>query len=1022
MSNTLPDKIKTFISNNPIKKFSNLYLCELTDMDGNIIDVKIGKNYATNTGMVEILAAYSNNDILSGYRMALGNGYAVTDPDTIDPANNTMPGYISALGIKSRDADMDWKAKGWKNVEYDSTNHIILQAYVPNRFIWDYTDGNNQLYDITEFGLCTSGSTTASNLSMRTHARVYDDQGQLSKIQKKPNTRLTITPYLIFTLSSDLINNAYTNGLYILMTPSCLYKDFSIDDLRITLLRNQEIPSIKANDWIKTDPVLTGRTAVDSGRSVKREASTDVDHSMFIDDPYMYCHGLFYGHSFSGGNNFRNLISSSYSMEFEGHEIFSYNDMPAGSQYDSIRNIESINIATNQPSDAFPDSNTSTRVDINNNNLLDIDWSIGKNSDNYYRRYVSPLPCSQIDITSLTMYNYNTKKWDIPINLVNPTSTKYHENHWTNRLKLLINYNDIDITAWVFVNAFTNYPILAFDNSGITIAATDAYWDTSQWTMIANLSNVPQALRTKRYYIIVSGNVTADNGNGILHPVYDRTVRKVHRVIPDIEPFELTANGCPMNVDPKNLDVLNSGIPKDYSNTYAMSIADDTHEYFMTNFDLVYYDLENKTLKASYPLMFDNETMMHPIYRWKTKNGDRIIGTMCRASSPYSNPSGNGVYNTPPYWSQTNYFRIWTVGDYNDTPTSSDISLVWDTPIPDSASNANMITFVDDGYLCVQKVLNSTVSTEGIVIDIYNETQTHISGCSHLYGLNKSPYCVYQDVDESSTGRYVFKILDMSDNCSLYSTFVIDQATYTIRCIFGWKDFVYIQAFTTGNVSTVFMYDIENDVLQQLTEDFKDHTENWYSTAYVWRVRDIIGIDDALIFGRWGYNSFFIKADDPTTSYQIEDHPTASDYYKCWNKNLRDVQIKMCKNNKALMMIARHDQWVQGINLGEVLDNGPRWCAQYQQRLCPGSYRYNGYNSTGMQILYKDGVLIVDEYSSRSEDSNKIYYVPIEALTTMKAIGVTNTINAKNNPVRFWGTSIEWKVTNDLNRIINGDT
>ena len=126
------------------------------------------------------------------------------------------------------------------------------------------------------------------------------------------------------------------------MTPSCLYKDFSIDNLYITLLRNQEIPSIKPNDWIKTTPVLTERTAVDSGRSIKREASTDVDHSMFIDDPYMYCHGLFYGHSFSGGSNFRNLISSSYSMEFEGHEIFSYNDMPAGSQYDSIRNIESI--------------------------------------------------------------------------------------------------------------------------------------------------------------------------------------------------------------------------------------------------------------------------------------------------------------------------------------------------------------------------------------------------------------------------------------------------------------------------------------------------------------------------------------------------------------------------------------------------------------------------------------------------------------------------------------------------------
>jgi hypothetical protein len=113
--------------------------------------------------------------------------------------------------------------------------------------------------------------------------------------------------------------------------------------------------------------------------------------------------------------------------------------------------------------------------------------------------------------------------------------------------------------------------------------------------------------------------------------------------------------------------------------------------------------------------------------------------------------------------------------------------------------------------------------------------------------------------------------------------------------------------------------------------------------------------------------------------------------------------------------------WAYCMNLGDALDNGPNYYPASQMYLrCGTAYSDNPYYE-GCAMLYKDGIILV---SGIADDRvrNTIFYIPIESMTINKITGTTDNINAYNNPIRFSGLSASFKITSDLNRIINGDT
>ena len=139
---TLPDILKRFMKNNPNMKHESLYLCESVDMDGNVIDTKIGVNLMTNYGMVDsFVNGESRTDAM---KIWLGSGSTAPDP-----ASASLTTYISNLGQGSGYTQYftDYPR------EYDSTNQIWSCTMKISQQYWDYTAGSNGEYEIWEIGV-----------------------------------------------------------------------------------------------------------------------------------------------------------------------------------------------------------------------------------------------------------------------------------------------------------------------------------------------------------------------------------------------------------------------------------------------------------------------------------------------------------------------------------------------------------------------------------------------------------------------------------------------------------------------------------------------------------------------------------------------------------------------------------------------------------------------------------------------------------------------------------------------------
>lgn len=1007
--NEYPKILETFKKNKPSSKTSNLYLCEVVDMDGNVIETKVGKNLLTNQyGLPK-----ATDDILSyNTTMVLGNGYAVSDPDNIDPTETELRARFTALGKGSNNRD---NQRYIYPIEYDSSTHILSQTVRGYRYMWDYTAGDNQTYEATEFGLMYYDTNRYDQLYV--HGRIYDEHGNLSSITKQPNTRLYITAFFTYAINVDLINQLYQNGKYLVCSPLMTENNvlqqgygtfyaYPLSSGHTFNVSSDWYPAIK-NTW-------NDRASADNGRSLVSSTTSTVYDSIFYENNRAYCTGFGYGEY---PTRWSDLQNNNNMVTFNEFFMFSYNELPAVG-YDSIKNIESNLCVVNMPCEFVEPStkgNTAGCVDITN-----ILGTTSYTDDK--RRFVSEIPASQFDISSLYMYNYDTKDWDIPVNYQNAASTRYNNSHWKLGLKLKVTYSGNETTVCVFVNPYTNYSITGFSNTGISMVATDSYWDVSSWVTIPNLSSIPAALQNKRYYIITSKSAESWP---VLSPIFDQSTRPIHKIIPRLDPFELTDNGCPLNKEPQYiLSAYNSSGFSINSNTTFRPIASDIYEYFFTNADLVYYDIENKTLKASYPLIFDNETYPNQLFRYKTADEDRIIVSKTIYSVPYSNPTAsNYIFNN--YGSPTNEFRIWKVGAYDVTPTYTDITVSWSTPFPmDTSNNRPLISFSDEGYICIQRYNDIN---EGVFIDVYNETQHIISSnCHKLWALNKTSLCVYQDLDETSGTDYVFRVYDMSTQQIVDTFHINDGKTYTIHGVIGWKNYIYIQTSDTGDGKTTFMYNTMSQTLTATTLDLYDMLRNdRFLDQYAWQAGDIYGSDEIFIIAgikTSGASSAYIRYDDPTHRF----YPAKSNNYSTpWiHTQTSHPQVKRCINGHLLAMLVRNNDggsWAYCMNLGDALDNGPNYYPTNQMYLrCGHTYSDRAYYE-GCAMLYKDGIIHISGIPD-NKVRNRIFYIPIESMTINKITGTTDNINAYNNPVRFSGLSASFKITSDLNRIINGDT
>ena len=181
-------------------QFSNLYVVQKVDENGNVIDEVYGHNLMTDYGAN--LFFVSGTDFPTNFYIGNGSSvYNISMKAMISPLTTT------AATISSSTVDYTYP------LYYDSYTGWITTICRKQICYFDYTvDGIDTNVTISEYGI----GTDVNNLW--THSWVYDNLGQRTTIVKKQNERLIIHVYFAMTYNESLINDAWDAGKYILIT------------------------------------------------------------------------------------------------------------------------------------------------------------------------------------------------------------------------------------------------------------------------------------------------------------------------------------------------------------------------------------------------------------------------------------------------------------------------------------------------------------------------------------------------------------------------------------------------------------------------------------------------------------------------------------------------------------------------------------------------------------------------------------------------------------------------------------
>lgn len=1021
-SDGMPEEIQEFIKNKPSASTHSLYLCKSIDMDGNVVETKIGMNLVTNYGFNAALGTGSSSmnweQYIDGtgysnhYKMFLGNGCPNVG-DTIDVTQQTLVSYFSTLGANVDKTDYPTADStsgttiGYTfPIEYDPVTKNITQRIRFAEYWWDYTTGNNEEYIINEFGLGDASTV------IKVHGLIYDINGDKSSITKHPNTRLYIMPIHQFVINAEMFNRLYNEGIYLMANPVVAYSPRSTK--RIQIMTQENIGDSFYKD--RSDAAYTmsesGRVATEQPIGIQTSASND---SIFFENTRGYTAGFI----FFGNSNNSPWDATTGNPMYNDWWAFTFDELPV-SGYSDIKEIECENVFCNTLNDVIP-NDTPWTPDMTAPSGKQFDWAIGKAQDTDNREnFNGILPCSQFNVSGLYLYNHDTKAYDIPVAYTNASDTYYMCNHWKVRLHSFVNHNGVNKHVFVFVNPMTQYKITGFDNSGSTLVATDAWWDTSTYDagLITNMKSVPVELQQKRYYIIIAGT------NQALTPIFDEATHPYHHVNADY--FELTANGCPKNT---TATLIEAWPPPLKSYCVCWPIYSKTYGYFLTNEDLIYYDISNKSLISSYKLKMDDDTQMDPFRRWITEDEDRIIGLHTR----YYNP-GTGAVNYSWHIAK-DVIRIWTVGSDSTTPTAEDLEVTFDTS--DDNGTLPYYSFTDKGYMVIQRRESNTF--EAAIVDVYGVTNTDNPGTPTFhtlqnvdlcFALGRTTNCVYLNKLLTHDTTYVFDIYDMATK-TVIDQFTLDIGlTFNMNAIQGWKNHIYIICYDTAD--KVYYYNMNTHVLE-LTGITNLSYRNMRNVDNTANMRNIAYTDECLFFGAntesGDYtNTCIILDSNPTDTYLVTAQPPngySDNRYGTLSRQCLLSTIGTTNNGKHLILSGLSSEgYFRVVDIGHLIDTKtpliyPRkQCRVYVSDRSNTGWAPYATRWSGSVYILGDGVIILDGYDV-NEKKGKIYYIPIECMDRMKVVGTTKHINSFNQPVRFWGKTFQAKFTNDLSRLMN---
>lgn len=1021
-SEQFPPILDEFIKNNPNMKHESLYLCESVDMDGNVIDTKVGVNLLTNYGLSDHFASGNRRD--SEWYIWLGSGQ--TEPD---PASSTLTSYISNLGKGS--GYTYWDSSSYPP-SYDRDTKLWSVRKQISQMYWDYTAGSNGEYEIWEIGVGQTRTT------LRTHALIYDEEGNQTCIVKRPNTRLYITSFWTGSIDMSDIPKLYNEGVYILMDPTIAVPDYGYKTMYwcpmargVMYTKNNKVASDYAemnefrwNTHSDTN-VVTG-----DPREVHYESGPSSSNTKFWEDNYWYLSGWYVGTT-SWVNRYQSeaTAAGSFAMMFR-------------EQQETPEELETYWAYTNDSFTSIGKSpSTYTGNECDNWQLLRLDSLFGVGHQNYidgpypinwsYPRGM--LPCVNFDITELNLYNYITKQWDVQIPYKNEPDQIYDYNWYYLYKKLFVNYKGTSQNVYVFVNMFPHDSdgkpisrITSFDNTNMTIAATDEYWDISTYEEIPNLKSVPSELQQKRYYVIVAGTVAA------LSPQTSREDFHVHELRPTRPPFELTHDTTGIIPRIPNFDsegnfsyrphINDKYFGEDYNGYYtvgSMPLVSNEKGFFCINWMLIFADSEWNI--KQYDLLIDDKYPGCKFRRYMTRNGDKLLWFSTRTCSTIVDGKvGSGV--TRSYAIAANNLSIWTITDSDTMPTREDLVLTWsDTSVVNDNTAWHLYSWSDLGYLVVAK---RRTETEFIWVDVYGENgaEMHlVTDAKHARAIERTTLCAYQDTNLSMDTTYVFQIYDMSEQKIVDTVTIDDGVMYTIHGLYGYNDHLYVRVTSSDSVDYTYYYNFETKSLERLTFAYSF----MYSTYPYWCCKTTATEKCMILTYSNGSNAetYFFDGTDSHALFgdNVDIRAKSGKCFPCVNTVNDGKQF-------LLTLSGRYDTNYTSnvLDLGLILDSPNR-----QVTNVPYDYYgtkeiyYTDWDISGPLIPYNNGIIkVVSSSFSYFSDgkSGRIWWFPLEMCMPMHMKGTTLTLNSYNQPVRWSMTKkLKWDITNDLSRLLTSE-
>ena len=924
----------------------NLYLLQTTDRDGNVTGEAYGMNLMTNWGFKNIYTSTTSYE--TNCKIYIGNG---TDEPVL--TNNAL--YSPIITTGSTNVNTSYSIYPF---QYDSSTGIITGIQRIYQGYFDYNiSGITEDFEITEIGYGTSKTQLVS------HARIYDSEGNPSSITKRINERLTINVFWTLNMKESIIQSNYENGVYIVMRPA--FSGLLTKTYRCTLYTIYGSQKIGCTESYSNNMYHNVATLLDDN-NVK---STIKPNSLLIENQRSYISDIV-------AVDQRKSTTSNYAENITGE--FNFMIMTK----DKLPTPEEITTY-----EAYTDGYASNSFSNIFGSKYDSSTGAGE------------LPCTNFNITSLSMYNHLTKEWDIEEEFVSDPNVEL-DNTWRSFVRIYTTINGINCPVWVYVNTRTDLPITSFNNTNIVLYATDKYWDTSTWELISNLSNVDESLQCKRYYIRTTE--TNESSKYILYPYRNMVYHRIDNIRDSYTITSITPEECYKYhgyYDHANI------------NSIVINLSSDEYGWVLFGQKLIYPNIQNQPVYTlnSPEVNFDQRYKRFDQYcQWTT--GDLIILTIAIHANLY--------------------FRIYNVSDSSIEPTYNDIKLKF-TGVSDNVHHLGYntlyrtFTHIGSGFLACQRY-NSDIYNECVIINLHGTdgvpTQILLENVKHCTIMNLTTNCVYLNVTDN---KYEFEVYDMENNEVIYRfklpITIEGDSGNTVVGIIAWKNYVYIQVNLNGSRVT-YLHDINTSKTIQLLENipqartvdtYSDYGSGGYQVNNMVRISCV---DECMVITSYSTSekNLIIKYDEPTKPIALN-----------LNSNRAiDVQLKYCNDGKQLVCLIT-TSWSRYsssdpnyyynfiFDMGLFLDKGSYNVpfGRYNEILLYyGTYVYYGYNSG---VIFDDGFVCCNYAVGYPNDTRPITWSDIACVLPHKIVGTTTTIQSWNNPKRLQNKEYSFTLTND---------